>query len=60
MARKATTITNPAATRLPRQLGTFADSPETPGPIRPVQIPKHRQLRQSEHVKISNPKAVTR
>jgi|GEM_PF-4120598 hypothetical protein len=39
MARKTTprvTITNPKASRLPSQRGTFASNPPTPDPVTPL------------------------
>ena len=63
MARKSNksssvTVTNPRASTLPRSTPTrFAVNPPTPDPVSPVQIPVSRQLVQSEHVEITNPKA---
>lgn len=48
-------VTGPAS-RLPRQLGTFAASPAPVEPIRPKTVPKHRQIMPSSRVKITKPK----
>lgn len=49
-------VTNPAATRLPRKRGQSAERPKAPEPVRPVQIPKHEQLKPSSRVQITNPR----
>lgn len=54
------TVTNPRASRLPSQLGTFADSPATPEPIRPKTTPKHRQITSGPRVQITGPKGTPR
>ena len=52
-------VTNPSATRLPRQLGTFDPAVAPVEPIRPKQIPKSRQRPKSgPNVVVTNPRAL--
>lgn len=50
-------VTNPRASRLPRQLGTFSPSPPPLAPITPKQLPASRQLSPGPRVVVTNPRA---
>lgn len=48
-------ITNPAASRLPNQRGTFNSNVATPDVIRPKQITRHQQITPGPNVIVTSP-----
>jgi hypothetical protein len=55
-----TTVTNPAASRLPKPLGEYQPNPPTPDPVTPKLIPTSRQLAPTKRVTFTNRRASER